>query len=75
MNGQSATTSATTSTKTQNVADERSTDAAREGWNGKQIRTLLYWAATFVVVFELAAGSLWNLFAIDWVEAQLHHLG
>jgi len=33
------------------------------------------WATTFVVVFELTAGSVWNLLTIEWVEVQLDHLG
>jgi hypothetical protein len=28
-------------------------------------------ATTFVVVFELTAGSVWNLLTIEWVEVQL----
>ncbi|HYV66858.1 MAG TPA: DoxX family protein [Myxococcales bacterium] len=28
-----------------------------------------------IVVFELAAGSLWNLLQIEWIRVQLHHLG
>src|SRR5262249_13603569 len=27
------------------------------------------------LVFELAAGSLWNLLQIEWVRVQLNHLG
>jgi hypothetical protein len=39
------------------------------------IRTIAFWATTFVVVFELVAGSLWNLLQIEWVRVQLNHLG
>src|SRR5262245_42598633 len=40
-----------------------------------RIRTIAFWATTFVVVFELAAGSVWNLQQIEWVRVQLNHLG
>lgn len=40
-----------------------------------RFRPIAYWVTTFVVVFELTAGSVWNLMTIDWVEAQLRHLG
>lgn len=48
---------------------------ARNGWNWGRIRTVAYWVTTFVIVFELIAGSVWNLMTIEWVEAQLGHLG
>jgi DoxX-like family len=48
---------------------------ARSGWNWSRIRPLAFWATTFVIVFELTAGSVWNLLTIEWVEVQLHHLG
>jgi hypothetical protein len=40
-----------------------------------RIRSIVFWAATFGVLYELAAGSVWNLMTTDWVEAQLGHLG
>lgn len=40
-----------------------------------RIRPITYWAATLIVAGELAAGSMWNAVPIDWVEAQLDHLG
>jgi len=40
-----------------------------------RIRTIAYWTFTVIVVFELAAGSLWNLLQIEWIRVQLHHLG
>ncbi|MEV0650818.1 DoxX family protein [Phytomonospora sp. NPDC050363] len=43
------------------------------GWS--RIRPVAFWSATIVVVFELAAGSVWNLLTIEWIEAQLRHLG
>jgi DoxX-like family len=48
---------------------------ARSDWNWSRIRPLVFWAATFVIVFELAAGSVWNLMTIEWVEVQMLHLG
>src|SRR5262249_31472435 len=39
------------------------------------IRTIAYWTSTFVVVFELVAGSVWNLLQIEWVRIQFNHLG
>ena len=40
-----------------------------------RIRPIAYWFTTFVIAFELISGSAWNLLTIDWVEAQLDHLG
>jgi len=40
-----------------------------------RIRTITYWTFTVLLVFELAAGSVWNLLQIEWVRAQLSHLG
>jgi DoxX-like family len=40
-----------------------------------RVRLVVFWVMTFVIVFELAAGSVWNLVPIDWVEIQLQHLG
>jgi hypothetical protein len=53
------------------------TDAtlSRSRWSWNVICTIAFWATTFVVVFELAAGSLWNLLQIEWVRVQLSHLG
>jgi hypothetical protein len=47
----------------------------RSRWNWTRIRTIAFWATTFVVVFELTAGSVWNLLQIEWVRVQLSHLG
>ncbi|SDC93670.1 DoxX family protein [Glycomyces harbinensis] len=38
-------------------------------------RTVAYWAVTLVMAYELASGSVWNLIPIEWIEAQLRHLG
>ncbi|MGK8489285.1 DoxX family protein [Nocardia asiatica] len=40
-----------------------------------RIRRIAYWTTTLVVVFELVAGSVWNLLTIEWIEIQLRHLG
>ena len=40
-----------------------------------RIRTISYWTFTVLLVFELVAGSLWNLLQIEWVRVQLNHLG
>ena len=54
------------------VADEKLAALTRSRWNW---RVIAFWATTFVVVFELAAGSVWNLMRIEWVRVQLEHLG
>ncbi|MEU5671195.1 DoxX family protein [Micromonospora sp. NPDC047753] len=59
----------------QEATDERSATVTRSSWTWSRIRPIAFWAATFVIVFELAAGSVWNLLTIEWVEVQLHHLG
>ena len=38
-------------------------------------RTIAYWTFTVLLVFELVAGSVWNLRQIEWVHIQLSHLG
>jgi hypothetical protein len=40
-----------------------------------RLRPIVFWVATLVVAGELAAGSVWNLVPIEWIEAQLAHLG
>jgi DoxX-like family len=59
----------------QHATDEKSATVARSRWNWSRIRPIAFWATTFVVVFELAAGSVWNLVPIEWIEVQLDHLG
>ncbi|WP_329101405.1 DoxX family protein [Micromonospora sp. NBC_01699] len=61
--------------KFQEATDEKSATVTRSGWTWSRIRPIAFWATTFVIVFELAAGSVWNLLTIEWVEVQLHHLG
>jgi hypothetical protein len=55
------------------VTDDRPATGTRG--IGARIRHPAFLATTFVVVFELAAGSVWNLMTIEWVEVQLSHLG
>ncbi|MFF8605490.1 DoxX family protein [Streptomyces sp. NPDC015346] len=49
--------------------------AATTGAEGNRIRLLAFWFTTTVILFELIAGSAWDLLTIDWIEAQLDHLG
>jgi hypothetical protein len=66
----------TQTTKTfHHVTDEKLATLSRSRWNWNRIRTISFWATTFVVVFELIAGSVWNLLKIEWVRVQLSHLG
>jgi DoxX-like family len=53
----------------QPVTDEKSATS------GSRIRAIAFWVTTFVVVFELTAGSVWNLLQIEWIRVQLTHLG
>ena len=57
----------------QHVTDEKLATLSRSRWY--RIRTITYWTFTVLLVFELAAGSLWNLLQIEWVRVQLNHLG
>lgn len=57
------------------ATDEKSATVTRSRWSWSRIRPIAFWATTFVIVFELTAGSVWNLRSIEWVEVQLHHLG
>ncbi|MGY1980750.1 DoxX family protein [Nocardia gipuzkoensis] len=59
--------------KTTTATAEKSGPVARS--DRTRIRTLAYWATTFVIVFELVSGSVWNLLTIEWIEIQLQHLG
>jgi hypothetical protein len=59
-----------TTTTLPHVTDEKLATPTRT-----RIRTIAFWATTFVVVFELAAGSVWNLLQIEWIRIQLNHLG
>jgi DoxX-like family len=64
----------TQTTKTfQHVTDEKLATLSRS--RRYRIRIMTYWTFTVLLVFELAAGSLWNLLQIEWVRVQLKHLG
>ncbi len=62
-----------TTNSRQHMAAEKSATAARTSWS--RIRPIAFWFTTFVIAFELISGSAWNLLTIDWIEAQLDHLG
>jgi hypothetical protein len=64
----------TQTTKTfQPVTEEKAATLSRSRWD--LTRTIAYWTFTVILVFELIAGSVWNLQQIEWVHVQLHHLG
>jgi DoxX-like family len=64
----------TQATKTfQHVTDEKLATHPRS--RGYRIRIITYWTFTVLLVFELVAGSVWNLLQIEWVRLQLTHLG
>lgn len=62
-----------TANNRQHATGENSATVAQTGWN--RIRPIAFWFTTFVIVLELISGSAWNLLTIDWIEAQLDHLG
>ena len=57
----------------QQVTDEEMASLSRGRWY--RTRTIAYWIFTVLLVFELVAGSVWNLSQIEWVHIQLKHLG
>src|SRR5215475_10345110 len=57
----------------QHASDEKLAAVSRSRW--RLIRIVGYWTFTVLLVFELAAGTLWNLLQIEWVRVQLNHLG
>jgi hypothetical protein len=64
----------TQTTKTfQHVTEEKVATLSRSRWY--RTRTIAYWTFTVLLVFELVAGSVWNLTQIEWVHIQLNHLG
>src|SRR5262245_11769347 len=65
--------SAQTTKTFQHLTGGKLTTLSRSRWH--VIRTITYWTFTVLLVFELAAGSLWNLLQIEWVRIQLNHLG
>jgi DoxX-like family len=56
----------------EHMTDEKLAALSRSRY---RIRIITYWTFTVLLVFELAAGSLWNLLQIEWVRVQLNHLG
>jgi hypothetical protein len=52
----------------------REEDAPPQG-RGALARSIAYWLFTVVVIFELAAGALWDLLRIEYVRVILAHLG
>jgi DoxX-like family len=59
----------------QDVTEEKLATLPRSRWNWNRIRSITFWATTFVVVFELIAGSVWNLLQIEFTHVQYSHLG
>ena len=57
----------------QHATGEKVAGLSRSRWD--RTRIITYWTFTVLLVFELAAGSLWNLLQIEWVRVQLNHLG
>jgi hypothetical protein len=57
----------------QHAPDERITSPARRRSYGT--RTIAFWAVTFPVVFEMVAGSLWDLLQIEYMRVIMNHLG
>jgi hypothetical protein len=57
------------------ATEEKPARTAHTDPNRGRIRSVAFWATTVAVVFELVAGSVWNLVPIEWVEIQLRHLG
>src|SRR5215472_1045603 len=57
----------------QHVTGEKLATLSRSRWY--RIRIITYWTFTVLLVFELAAGTLWILLQIEWVRVQLNHLG
>jgi hypothetical protein len=55
------------------AVEQKLATLSRRRWY--RISIITYWTFTVLLVFELAAGSLWNLLQIEWVRAQLNHLG
>ncbi|WP_228838913.1 hypothetical protein [Nocardia amamiensis] len=66
---------AQTTTTFQHATPDKSAPVARSDRKWSRIKIIAFWATTIVVVFELIAGSVWNLLAIEWIEIQLQHLG
>jgi DoxX-like family len=59
----------------QHMTDEKSATLSRSRWIWNRIRRITFWSTTFVVVFELTAGSVWNFLQIEFARVQYRHLG
>src|SRR5690348_8903957 len=46
-----------------------------EGKSLPSIRTIVYWACTFIIAFEMTAGALWGLMRIEYVRVVFAQLG
>lgn len=56
------------------LTDRREKGATHQG-RGELTRSVAYWLFTVFVVFELAAGALWDLLRIEYVRVALTQLG
>jgi len=65
--------SAQTARMFQHETDESFARVSRS--RSDRIRSITYWTFTILLVWELVAGSLWNLQRIEWIRVQLTHLG
>jgi hypothetical protein len=45
------------------------------GKSFQNLRTIAYWVCTFIIVFEMMAGGIWDLLRIQYVRVVLAHLG
>lgn len=61
------------------VAERRPQREDRPGTHARGsttwIRAVTFWVLTFVIVSEMAAGSLWDLLRIEYVRVVMTHLG
>jgi DoxX-like family len=55
------------------LTDRREKGATHQG--RELIRSIAYWLFTVLIVFELAAGALWDLLRIEYVRVVLTQLG
>lgn len=60
---------------TAGVLTDRHEKGATHQGRGELIRSIAYWLFTVIVVFELAAGALWDLLRIEYVRVVLTQLG
>ena len=53
------------------IANATASTRTRASW----IRTIAYWTFTIPIVWEMVAGSLWDVLQIEYVRVILTHLG